>query len=179
MNLFYPYSIKQGAVFAYPTETVWGLGCSPFNYDAVMRILDIKQRNVDKGLILLVGQWEQLGQLFEQLPAQDKMRLNHPTLEPTTYLIDHHDLIPSWITGVFDTVAVRRSSNAWIKQVCAQLGHPIVSTSANVSGQDTVRNKFVATKQFYNQVDFIAPGDIQGNTSPSQIIHLATQKRIR
>ncbi|MCJ8312532.1 MAG: L-threonylcarbamoyladenylate synthase [Saccharospirillaceae bacterium] len=179
MNLFLPLAIKQGAVFAYPTETVWGLGCSPFHYDAVMRILDIKHRDLNKGLILLVGQWDQLGELFAQLPAKDRMLLNQPTLDPTTYLIEHKNLIPSWITGQFKTVAVRRSTNAWIKQICAQLGHPIVSTSANVSGQKTVRNKYVATKQFYSQVDFIAPGDVDSKTKPSKIIHLSTQKRLR
>ena len=179
MNLLLPLSIKQGAVFAYPTETVWGLGCSPFHYESVMRILEMKHRNIDKGLILLVGQWEQLGELFEQLPAQDRMRLNHPTLEPTTYLIEHQNMIPSWITGKFDTVAVRRSSNPWIKNICARLGHPIVSTSANISGQETVRNKYVAIKQFYAQVDFIAPGDVKPKCSPSKIIHLSTQKRLR
>jgi len=179
MNLFLPLSIKQGAVFAYPTETVWGLGCSPFHFDSVMRILELKHRDINKGLILLVGQWDQLGDLFKQLPATDKMRLNHPTLEPTTYLIEHQGLIPSWITGKFDTVAVRRSSRPWVKQMCSQLGHPIVSTSANISGQKTVRNKYVAMKQFYSQVDFIAPGDVKAKCNPSKIIHLSTQERLR
>ena len=99
--------IRAGAVIAYPTEAVWGLGCDPWNEEAVDRLLAIKNRSVDKGLILVADNIRQFDFLFEDFPQDwiDRMASTWPG--PNTWLVPHQDLLPEWVTGVHDTVALR------------------------------------------------------------------------
>ena len=100
-------AIRAGAVIAYPTEAVWGLGCDPWDEDAVERLLAIKSRPVDKGLILIADNIHQFDFLFEDFPQDwlDRMASTWPG--PNTWLVPHQGLLPEWITGQHDTVALR------------------------------------------------------------------------
>ena len=92
-------AIRAGAVIAYPTEAVWGLGCDPWDEDAVERLLAIKSRPVDKGLILVADNIHQFDFLFEDFPQAwiDRMASTWPG--PNTWLVPHQGLLPDWITG--------------------------------------------------------------------------------
>ena len=98
--------IRAGAVIAYPTEAVWGLGCDPWDEEAVYRLLAIKERSVDKGLILVADNIRQFDFLFEDFPEDwiDRMASTWPG--PNTWLVPHQDLLPEWITGIHDSVAL-------------------------------------------------------------------------
>ena len=104
-------AIRAGAVIAYPTEAVWGLGCDPWDEEAVERLLAIKSRPVDKGLILVADNIHQFDFLFEDFPQTwlDRMASTWPG--PNTWLVPHQGLLPQWITGVHDTVALRVSDH--------------------------------------------------------------------
>lgn len=92
--------VRAGAVIAYPTEAVWGLGCDPWNEDAVDRLLAIKNRSVSKGLILVADNIRQFDFLFEDFPQDwiDRMASTWPG--PNTWLVPHQNLLPEWVTGV-------------------------------------------------------------------------------
>lgn len=172
--------ILQGAVIAYPTDTIWGFGCHPLDPDAVQRILNIKQRPVDKGLILLASSLvDLLPYLKNNLSDREKIRLGRITEQPTTWLVEANPDCPFWLTGEFTTIAVRLTDHPFVRQLCDGIRAPLVSTSANRSGRPTVRNAIQARNQFSAELDFIVGGYTTARTRASKIITLSTDQVIR
>ena len=170
--------IRAGAVIAYPTEAVWGLGCDPWNEAAVDRFLAIKNRSVDKGLILVADNIRQFDFLFEDFPQDwiDRMASTWPG--PNTWLVPHQDLLPEWVTGVHDTVALRVTDHPLVRDLCSLVG-PLISTSANPQGRPAARTRIRVEQYFRGQVDLVLGGALGGRKNPSLIRDLATGKVIR
>ncbi|UFH49395.1 L-threonylcarbamoyladenylate synthase [Pseudomonas sp. KNUC1026] len=171
-------AIRAGAVLAYPTEAVWGLGCDPWDEEAVIRLLAIKSRPMAKGLILIADNIRQFDFLFEDYPQDwlDKMACTWPG--PNTWLVPHRDLLPEWITGQHDSVAVRVSDHPLVRELCALVG-PIVSTSANPQGKDPARTRLRIEQYFRGQVDHVLGGHLGGRKNPSVIRDLRSGEVIR
>lgn len=171
-------AIRAGAVLAYPTEAVWGLGCDPWDEDAVIRLLAIKSRPMAKGLILIADNIRQFDFLFEDYPQDwlDKMAATWPG--PNTWLVPHRDLLPEWITGQHDSVAVRVSDHPLVRELCALVG-PIVSTSANPQGKEPARTRLRIEQYFRGQVDHVLGGPLGGRKNPSVIRDLRSGEVIR
>ncbi len=167
----------QGGVIAYPTEGVYGLGCLPDDIDAVLRILDIKEREATKGLILIAAKASQL-EGWVSLP--DGKTLPEPDPQhPITWIVPPGHLVHPAIQGVHPGIAVRITSNPTAAAICNAVDAPLVSTSANISGQPTARNRFVLRRQFLTLVDLIVPGDCGPASGPSEIRDLVTGKVLR
>jgi L-threonylcarbamoyladenylate synthase len=128
--------LRHGGVIAYPTEAVWGVGCDPFSEATVLRLLAIKQRPVDKGVILAAGALEQFEGLLDwSLLPTDRSEAVYATWPgPHTWIVPATGRVPHWITGAHDGVAVRVSAHPTVVALCAAFGGPIVSTSANIGG---------------------------------------------
>lgn len=172
-------ALHLGGVIAYPTEAVWGLGCDPFNGDAVARILSLKQRPVNKGLILVAATMSQLQPLLDSLTSAQIDLLASSWPGPHTWLIPHRGLVPQYISGHFDTVAVRVSAHPVVQALCQKFGGPIVSTSANPQGKKPARNRLTVQRYFCGQTLFTLPGRVGEATSPSQIRDLQTGAVVR
>ncbi len=170
--------IRAGGVIAYPTETVYGLGCDPFDEDAVRRLLAIKQRPVEKGLILVASDLDQLDGLVHLDDAQ-RERLRQAWPAPVTYLLDVTERVPAWIRGVHPKVAVRVSAHPLARALAAAVGTPIVSTSANRAGRPPGRNRFQVGKALGSDLDFIVTGDCDPRGKPSTIIDLQSGRTLR
>ena len=127
-------ALNQGKIIAYPTEAVYGLGCDPLNESAVMALLALKQRAVDKGLILIASDLSQL-EPYLQLNDEILARIGDSWPGAVTWVIPCKDDVPHWLTGNRNTLAVRVSAHPIVKQLCDAYGKPLVSTSANLSGQ--------------------------------------------
>lgn len=171
---------QTGGVFAYPTEAVWGLGCDPFNAEAVNRLLDIKSRHHAKGLILITGDIKHVDQLLSYLPLplQEKARTYWPG--HTTLLIpDYAGIIPEVIRGEHLSVAVRVSQHPFIQWFSREVSPLLVSTSANKAGGPACRSMTEVQKKLGQILDYIAPGDTLGHESPSRIIDLESGRIIR
>lgn len=170
--------LQAGGVIAYPTEGVWGLGCNPWNGSAVERLLDLKQRPVHKGLILIAGEIEQFDFLLWDLPDAQlaKLRLSWPG--PNTWLVPHQGRLPGWITGAHDTVALRVTTHPVVRQLCAAAG-PLVSTSANPGGRPSARSRLRVEQYFHGELDAVVPGALGGARNPSIIRDLQTDQVIR
>ena len=170
--------IRAGAVIAYPTEAVWGLGCDPWNEAAVDRLLAIKNRSVDKGLILVADTIRQFDFLFEDFPQDwiDRMASTWPG--PNTWLVPHQDLLPEWVTGEHDTVALRVSDHPLVRELCSLVG-PLISTSANPQGRPAARTRLRIEQYFRGQLDLVLSGSLGGRKNPSLIRDLATGKVVR
>ena len=173
-------AVLQGAVFAYPTDTIWGFGCHPLNPDSVTRILDIKQRPIDKGLILLTSRLSYLKLYFKTgLSSQEFRHLQQITDPPTTWLVEANNDCPYWLCGQFPTIAVRLTDHPFVQQLCDAIKAPLVSTSANRSGKPAVRNAIQARRQFGTELDFIVDGFNTGRNRASKIKFLESGNSVR
>ncbi|TPG81853.1 L-threonylcarbamoyladenylate synthase [Pseudomonas arsenicoxydans] len=171
-------AVRAGAVIAYPTEAVWGLGCDPWDEQAVHRLLMLKGRSLNKGLILVADNIRQFDFLFEDFPElwMDRMASTWPG--PNTWLVPHQNLLPQWITGVHETVALRVSDHPLVRDLCAAVG-PLVSTSANPQGRPAARTRIRVEQYFRGQVDYVLGGNLGGRKNPSVIRDLATGHVVR
>ena len=169
--------IRLGGVIAYPTETVYGLGCDIYNPSAVEKINQIKQRPHNKQFILLCGELDQIKSLIEISPAQEG--LISSTSEPTSWVISASALAPTWLVDKDETLTVRISQNQLVKRLCAILNQAIISTSANLSGQTPAKNSLTLHKTFQHSVDKILVSNQKLVGRPSKIIRLCDNHIIR
>lgn len=155
-------ALRGGGVIAYPTEGVWGLGCDPLNEWACERLLKLKQRSWDKGLILVAGDFAQL-EAFVDAPSKAALkRANLTWPGPATWTFPCTELTPDWISGDRDTVAVRVSAHPVVRELCARYRGALVSTSANRSGREPAMTPFQVRQQFPSGLDFVLPGSLGG-----------------
>lgn len=173
-------TLYAGGVIAYPTEAVWGLGCDPADPSACMRLLQIKQRPVSKGMILVAASMEQLQGLLEPLPEDWRATLRTHWPGPVTFLIpDPAGQIPWWIKGGHEAVAVRVSAHPLVAALCRRFGGPVVSTSANRAGRPPATSRLTVTRQLRRDLDYILPGPLGAEAAPSRIIDLASGRELR
>ncbi len=172
--------LSKGGVVAYPTEAVWGLGCDPFNEEAVHKILHLKEREVEKGLIIVAANTDQISTLLAPL-TQEKLNLLEETWPgPVTWLIpDNENQFPSWVKGQFASVAVRVSAHPIVRSLCESFGKPIISTSANKAGEPEIRSRLRIDEVFSDKLDYVLDGELGDSDQPSQIRDLLTGASLR
>ncbi|MDC9719183.1 MAG: Sua5/YciO/YrdC/YwlC family protein [Gammaproteobacteria bacterium] len=173
-------TLVMGGVIAYPTEAVWGLGCDPWDADAVERILTLKKRPMYKGLILVASQWNQVQPLIEGLSEAQIEQLNLSWPGPTTWLIpDPTNWVPPWIKGQHQSVALRVSAHPLVAALCDRFKGPIVSTSANLAGRRPAMSRLHIERIFGRQLDYVINGELGLHKQPSQVKDLVTGQVIR
>ncbi|MEH6559941.1 MAG: L-threonylcarbamoyladenylate synthase [Marinobacter sp.] len=173
-------TILQGGVIAYPTEAVWGLGCDPWNLQAVTRILELKNRPMEKGMILVAASVEQVRFLLDPLPqALQLAALSHWPGPVTCVLPDVNKQVPDWVRGSHSSIAVRVSEHPVVQALCESAGMPLVSTSCNPAGREPALNEQQVRGYFDGQLDQIVPGALGGNQKPSHIIDIVSGKQLR
>lgn len=166
-----------GGIVAYPTEGVFGLGCLPDNLDAVRRLLDIKQRDAGKGLIIIASR---IGQLDGWMALPDGLTLPVPDpASPVTWIVPPGERVHPMLRGEHAGLAVRITSNPIAAAICDAVNSPITSTSANLSGRPAARNRFVLRRQFSQRVDYLVPGDCGPAKGASEIRDLRTNEVLR
>ncbi|VYU20740.1 L-threonylcarbamoyladenylate synthase type 1 TsaC [Metakosakonia massiliensis] len=173
-------TLKNERVIAYPTEAVFGVGCDPDSETAVKRLLELKQRPVEKGLILIAASFDQLK------PYIDDAALNEAQRQavfscwpgPVTFVFPAKPTTPRWLTGRFDSLAVRVTDHPLVIALCEAYGKPLVSTSANLTGLPPCRTDDEVREQF--GVDFpVVNGKTGGRQNPSEIRDALTGELFR
>jgi len=173
-------AIAGGAVFAYPTDTIWGLGCHPMIESAVDRLQKIKQRSSQKGLILLSAKAEYLSTyLTDEALAQLNQRTSSTIQQPITWICPPSRHCPRYLRGRFNSIAVRITNHDPGCRLSHHLKSPLISTSANISGHPHARNSLQIHRHFHSRLDFIIDGFDCGTQQPSQIRKLIDGKIIR
>jgi L-threonylcarbamoyladenylate synthase len=167
--------LKQGGLVAYATEYCFGLGCDPFDRDAVLRLLRLKHRPVKKGLIVLAADIGQLAPLVRDIPPQ--VSASWPG--PHTWLLLPLPGVPGWITGRHEKIAVRVTAHAQAAALCHASGMAIVSTSANRAGQAPARSTREVVRRFGKLIDYILPGRVGDVSAPTPIRDAVTGKLVR
>ncbi|MDR2876994.1 MAG: Sua5/YciO/YrdC/YwlC family protein [Chromatiales bacterium] len=176
--------IESGSIVAYPTEAVYGLGCNPFDREAVLRLLRIKQRPLALGLILIGARFEHVAPFIDQdidtgIDQQTLTRIKRDWPGPRTWLLPASTLVPPWIRGAHATVALRVSAHPHAAALCEEVGGALVSTSANIHGRPAARSAQQLRLRLGAEIDFILPGSVGALTRPTPIRDAVSGEVIR
>jgi L-threonylcarbamoyladenylate synthase len=161
--------LGEGGVIAYPTETVFGLGCDPFNAQAVLRVLDLKQRSIEQGVILIASDFAHLEPLLLPLSVTIRNRILETWPGPVTWALPCLPEIPAWLRGSHRSLAVRLTSHPLARTLCSAWNGPLVSTSANRHGKHPATSALGVRMAFDDELDYILHGKAAGAGKPSEI----------
>jgi L-threonylcarbamoyladenylate synthase len=176
-------ALTTQGVIAYPTESVFGLGCDPDCDVAIQKILDLKQRPAHKGLILIAANIEQLQNYadFSSLNAEQLNNIKATWPGPFTWVVPTQPSLSKLVCGDFDSIAVRVTKHPVVQALCQAFGKPIISTSANLSGLEACIRAQQVQQMFINNplLDYVIEQPVTGLKNPSQIHDALTGKRLR
>lgn len=165
--------MKKGGVILYPTDTVWGIGCDATNEKAVAKIYKIKKREESKAMICLVDSDNRIQRYVREVPevAWDVMNLS---TRPTTVILDGANGLATNLIAEDGSIAMRITHEEFSKQLCYRMQKPIVSTSANISGEPTAQNYRDISEEILNAVDYVCKSRRNEHHphQPSSIIRL-------
>ena len=171
--------VLEGGVIAYPTEAVYGIGCLPFDEEALLRVLALKRRVPQKGLIVVAASMSQLEPLA-LLPGGaigEEMRAGWPG--PHTWIVRARPAVPALLTGGRPTIAVRVSAHPIVQRLCRRTGSALVSTSANLSGAAPARTALAVRRRLGGSVDYVLAGALGDSPRPTEIRDAATGRVLR
>lgn len=169
--------LSQGKIIAYPTEAVYGLGCDPFNSEAVDFLLSLKIRPMSKGFIILIGDWSQLAMFVPKLSDAVLKPVQASWPGPVTWVFPRLPDVPPWLTGEHDGIAIRMTAHPIAHALCQD--GPIISSSANRSGEEPARDFTRLSQQFPQCVEACVAGDLGGASQPSAIYDALSGHRLR
>ena len=146
--------LKAGGVILYPTDTIWGIGCDATNEEAVKRVFDIKKRSDSKSLIALVDSDVRLERTVEKVPvvAWDLIDFSE---KPVTIIYDKPVGIAASAVNADNSLGIRVVKDKFCKELIRSLNQPIISTSANISGEKQANCFTEISEQIKNSVDHI------------------------
>ncbi len=188
--------LKSGGVILYPTDTVWGLGCDATDPEAVAKIYAIKHRSDSKALVLLAADMDQVGRYVKEIPemavqlveVNDKpMTLIYPgaiagkaPAEGQKAVADKHFLAYN-VVAEDDTVGIRIPMMDFCRDLCYRLGRPIVSTSANISGEATPKTFSDISEDILGAVDYVVDKKLESGATglASQIIKVGLNGEVQ
>ncbi|MCM1042262.1 MAG: L-threonylcarbamoyladenylate synthase [Bacteroides sp.] len=166
--------LERGETLLYPTDTIWGLGCDATDEEAVSKIYRIKGRSEDKSFIILVSSVEMLQRYVKELPPMACDLLQAMSDTPLTVIYPQSANLPSNVHADDGSIAIRLVRNIFCAQLIERFGKPIVSTSANLSGEPSPLCLADISEQLINDVDHVAIVEDSPNRElrPSRIIKL-------
>jgi L-threonylcarbamoyladenylate synthase len=165
--------LEEGGTILYPTETVWGLGCDALNEQAIEKIFRIKNRPKEKSLIILLAEARDILK-FVASPPPDIIDLIEGFEKPTTVIYEHPLEFPQNAIHESGTIAIRVTQDPFCKALIKRLKKPLVSTSANLSGQPTPSSFREIDQSIKDNADYVVKYRQEDTTNhpPSRIIKL-------
>ncbi|MZH02792.1 MAG: threonylcarbamoyl-AMP synthase [Nitrospinae bacterium] len=160
--------LLQGGVIAFPTDTFYGLGADPFNRDAVDRIFEIKGREKNKPLFLLISLQEQLKSLVKEISPSHSILMNEFWPGPLTLLFEPLPVIPRNVTE--GKVGIRQPGNTMTRDLISAFGHPITAPSANLAGEAPPTTAKQVDQSIGKYLDLIIDGGTCPGGEPSTLV---------
>ncbi len=154
--------LRRGGVILYPTDTVWGVGCDATNSQAVERIYALKRSQNKKGMIVLLDKVEKVGRYFRTLSEVAWDLMEYATSPLTLIMPEAVGVAPNLIPEE-GTLAVRVPDHEFCRRLIGRLGRPLVSTSANISGEPTPTHFDEISAEILNGVDMVIPTSCEGH----------------
>jgi len=146
--------LQRGGVILYPTDTIWGIGCDATNPDAVKKIIDLKQRPPAKSMIVLMADLKDINRYVSR-PEPYIAEYLEKTSRPTTVIYEGALGLAENLSGEDGTIAIRIVQEDFCRHLIKRLRKPLVSTSANISGQKSPENFAGISAEILNGVDYI------------------------
>jgi L-threonylcarbamoyladenylate synthase len=171
--------IKEGGIILYPTDTVWGIGCDATNPEAVAKIYKLKQRAETQSMICLMNGEKMIYNVFKEVPevAWQIMDLSE---NPTTLVLDQPRNVASNLIATDNTLAIRIVKEPFCFKLMERMKKPLVSTSANISGQPTPKSFKEISPEIIKGIDYVVNlhhDKIAGK--PSTIIKLTNDSQVK
>jgi tRNA threonylcarbamoyl adenosine modification protein (Sua5/YciO/YrdC/YwlC family) len=166
--------LRQGGVIAYPTDTTYGIGCDIFNRRGVKKIYQIKERDPRKPFSFICSDLSDIATYAQVSNFAFKIMKRHLP-GPYTFVLEATRIVPDLLTTRQRTVGVRIPDNAIALAIVAELGHPLVTTSANISGEEPLHDPFVIDETLGRQLDLVVDGGILMG-DPSTVISLVDDR---
>ncbi|MBO5455562.1 MAG: threonylcarbamoyl-AMP synthase [Muribaculaceae bacterium] len=165
--------MKRGGVILYPTDTVWGIGCDATSSDAVRRVYEIKRRSDSKALISLVSDIDMLERFVGNVPLSVADFLEKSD-RPTTVVYPSCRLLAPELLADDGSAGIRVTSEIYSRGLCQELGVPVVSTSANISGEPAPALFSEISDEIISAVDYVADFRRDDSTvsAPSRVVKL-------
>ena len=172
--------MKKGGVILYPTDTVWGIGCDATNADAVAKVYAIKHRDDSKALICLVDSDARIQRYVRNVP-EVAWNLLDVAEKPTTVILDNAVNLAPNLIAEDGSIAMRITRESFSKELCYRFQKPIVSTSANISGEPAAQNYCDISEELINAVDYVCWSRRQEHKphTPSSIIKLSENGEVK
>jgi L-threonylcarbamoyladenylate synthase len=157
--------MKKGGIILYPSDTIWGIGCDALNRKAITRICNLKQRIEKKNLIILVNSLDEVAKYVRKVPDV-VFDLNRSVNRPLTIVYPDAVNLPENLIAEDGTIGIRVVKNQICEEMIRQLGRPIVSTSANISGAPAPLTFAMISNHIQHGVDYIV------NTRQEQVTEM-------
>ncbi|MDT0688479.1 L-threonylcarbamoyladenylate synthase [Salegentibacter sp. F188] len=171
--------LKRGGLILYPTDTVWGIGCDSTNPEAIEKVFALKKRSESKSLICLVSDFKMLNEYVEDVPevAYDILKY---AAKPTTIIYDDPIRVAENLIADDNTLAIRVTKDKFCKELVRRFRRPIVSTSANISGEKTPESFSQIAPEILKGVDYVVNlHQSKKSTKPSAIIKLSNDGKVK
>lgn len=171
--------LRQGGIILYPTDTVWGIGCDATNAEAVRKVFELKQREDSKAMICLVDSADRIQRYVRNVPDVAWNIFDLATT-PTTVILDGAMGLAPNLIAEDGSIAMRVTHEEFSNQLCFRFQKPLVSTSANISGQPTAQNYRDIVPEIVSKVDYVCMARRQEHKphQPSSIIKLAPDGQV-
>lgn len=171
--------IHAGGLVAYPTESCFGLGCDPRQHQAVRRLLRIKRRRWQQGLILIAARTQQILRYVDTSHGRVLDRAASTWPGPNTWLMPPRPRVSRWLTGAHDLIAVRVTAHRGAAALCNYARLALISTSANRHGRPPARTAAAVLREFGDDVDYVLVGNLGRRARPSEIRNAMTNEVVR
>lgn len=172
--------LRKGGVILYPTDTIWGIGCDATREDAVKRIYEIKRRSDSKSMLVLLDSPDKLNRYIGDLPdiAPDLIECSD---KPLTIIYSGAKNLAANLIASDGTIGIRITKEEFSKKLCRRFGKPIVSTSANFSGEPAPANFSEINPEIFRLIDYAVNyrSDEKQKSNPSSIIRLEENGTIK
>ena len=172
-------TLRGGGIVAYPTESVFGVGCDPWNFTGVARVFAIKRRPAGKRCIIIAADPSHLERLIDVHSPRFAEFASRYWPGPVTLVAPAREGAPSWLVSSEGTLATRVTSHSVARGLCASHRGPLVSTSANRAGRSPARSQLRARCEFGGEIDCYVAGRVGGLSSPTRIIDTRDGRTLR
>ena len=178
--------LKEGGLILYPTDTIWGIGCDATNEKAVAKVYALKQREDSKALVMLAADLDMVARYVQEIP-QMAIQLVEVNDAPMTIIYPGAQLLAPNVVAEDGSVGIRipldtedNSPASFCRQLVRRLGKPLVSTSANISGEDAPKCFRDISEEIAGSVDYVVPQRLERGASgrASQIIKVGLGSEI-
>jgi L-threonylcarbamoyladenylate synthase len=163
-------SLQNGGVIGYPTETIYGIGCSAYDNEAVTRIYQLKGRDHSKAMIVIAADILQISELVKRIPETAEKLMDSFWPGPLTMVFEVSEKLKQYAIKRTKTIAVRIPANEICLSLLKSCDFPIVSTSANKSGMPVSTNVEQVSDSFGTELDLIIDGGPTPSSAPSTVV---------